>query len=59
VRERGAEVVKIVQPPAEITGFKYLMVWHPRLHTDAAHVWLRTMVRAAGNTLCRRERTGR
>jgi hypothetical protein len=23
----------------------------PRLHTDAAHVWLRSMVRAAGKTL--------
>jgi len=51
VPKRLAEVehhnptVKIVQPPAEMEGFPYLMIWHPRLHTDAAHVWLRSMVR--------------
>jgi hypothetical protein len=32
-------------------GFRYLMIWHPRLHSDAAHVWLRSIVRAAGKTL--------
>jgi DNA-binding transcriptional LysR family regulator len=45
--ERDNPAVKIVQPPEEMTGFGYLMVWHPRLHTDAAHVWLRSMVRTA------------
>jgi len=49
--ERHNLAVRIVQPPREMTGFKYLMVWHPRLHTDAAHVWLRTTLRAAGDTL--------
>jgi len=52
--ERHNPAVKIVRPPAEMTGFKYLMVWHARLHTDAAHVWLRAMVRAAGDTLTNR-----
>jgi len=32
-------------------GFPYLMIWHPRLDTDAAHVWLRSSVRAAGKAL--------
>ena len=27
------------------------MIWHPRLDTDAAHVWLRSNVRAAGKAL--------
>jgi DNA-binding transcriptional LysR family regulator len=49
--ERHNQAVKIVHPPAEMKGFSYLMLWHPRLHTDAAHVWLRSMVRAAGKAL--------
>jgi len=49
--ERHNPTVKIVQPPEEMTGFPYLMMWHPRVHTDAAHVWLRGMVRAAGAAL--------
>jgi DNA-binding transcriptional LysR family regulator len=49
--ERHNPAVKVVQPPAEMKGFKYLMIWHPRLHTDAAHVWLRTTVRTVGKTL--------
>ncbi len=51
--ERHNPAVRIVQPPNEMTGFKYLMVWHPRLQTDAAHVWLRTTLRAAGDTLAK------
>jgi len=31
-------------PPKEMTGFRYLMIWHPRLHKDAAHTWLRSIV---------------
>jgi hypothetical protein len=27
------------------------MIWHSRLHTDAAHVWLRSMISAAGKEL--------
>ena len=32
---------KAEKAPGEITGFKYLMIWHPRVNTDAAHAWLR------------------
>jgi hypothetical protein len=49
--ERHDPTVKILQPPAEMKGFPYLMIWHPRLDTDAAHSWLRSMVRAAGKAL--------
>jgi DNA-binding transcriptional LysR family regulator len=43
--------IKILPAPAEMTGFKYLMAWHPRVNTDAAHVWLRSMVRSAAKAL--------
>lgn len=49
--ERHNPAIKILQPPAELRGFPYLMLWHPRLHRDAAHLWLRSVVRAAGKAL--------
>ena len=49
--ERHDPTIKFVQPPAEMQGFRYLMIWHPRLHTDAAHVWLRSIVAATGRKL--------
>lgn len=49
--ERHNPGIKIVAPPAEMHGFRYLMIWHPRLHTDAAHVWLRSVMAAAGKSL--------
>jgi DNA-binding transcriptional LysR family regulator len=49
--QRHDPTVKILQPPAEMKGFPYLMIWHPRSDTDVAHSWLRSMVRAAGKEL--------
>jgi DNA-binding transcriptional LysR family regulator len=49
--DRHNPAVKILQSPAEMKGFPYLMIWHPRLDGDAAHSWLRSMVRAAGKAL--------
>ncbi|MPY91341.1 MAG: LysR family transcriptional regulator [Luteitalea sp.] len=49
--ERHDPAIKLVQPPAEMQGFRYLMIWHPRLHSDAAHVWLRSMMAATGKKL--------
>jgi DNA-binding transcriptional LysR family regulator len=49
--ERHNPTVKLLLPPVEMKGFPYLMIWHPRLDTDAAHVWLRSSVRAAGQAL--------
>jgi hypothetical protein len=37
--------------PEEITGFKYLMIWHPRVNTDAAHAWLRSEIRRIGKKI--------
>jgi DNA-binding transcriptional LysR family regulator len=43
--------IKILSAPGEITGFKYLMVWHPRVNTDAAHTWLRGEIRRIGKKI--------
>lgn len=40
--------VRIVRAPAVLGTFKYLMAWHPRMNTDAAHTWLRSIIREAG-----------
>ncbi|WP_394846112.1 LysR family transcriptional regulator [Pendulispora brunnea] len=39
--------IRVLEPPPELTGFRYLMIWHPRVHTDAAHTWLRSAIRQA------------
>jgi DNA-binding transcriptional LysR family regulator len=49
--EAGNRAVKVLKAPAEITGFKYLMVWHPRVNTDAAHLWLRGTVSRIGREI--------
>jgi hypothetical protein len=36
-------------------SFQYLMAWHPRMNTDAAHEWLRSTMREAGKTLTARQ----
>jgi DNA-binding transcriptional LysR family regulator len=46
--EASNPAIKILKAPAELEGFNYLMIWHPRMNTDAAHVWLRSIVREAG-----------
>jgi DNA-binding transcriptional LysR family regulator len=45
--QRHNRAIKFLPPPREIHGFKYLMIWHPRLHTDPAHVWLRGLIATA------------
>lgn len=42
--ETHKPALKLVLPPKIMTGFSYLMVWHPRLNTDAAHMWLRRAI---------------
>ncbi|HWL85301.1 MAG TPA: LysR family transcriptional regulator [Polyangiaceae bacterium] len=49
--ERHNPSIKVLEPPPELTGFRYLMIWHPRIHTDAAHTWLRSTVREACKSL--------
>jgi DNA-binding transcriptional LysR family regulator len=43
--------IKVQKAPEEITGFKYLMIWHPRVNTDAAHTWLRGEIRRIGKKI--------
>jgi DNA-binding transcriptional LysR family regulator len=42
---------KILQPPGEIGRFQYLMAWHKRLDTDAAHRWMRHTIREATTSI--------
>jgi DNA-binding transcriptional LysR family regulator len=49
--ERSNPAVKILKPPDLLGKFQYLMAWHHRMNTDAAHVWLRAVVRDAGKSL--------
>jgi DNA-binding transcriptional LysR family regulator len=43
--------LRILKPPEVLGRFNYLMAWHPRMNTDAAHLWLRHAIREAGNAL--------
>jgi len=37
--------LRLVKAPQELHGFHFLMAWHPRLDSDAPHVWLRQALR--------------
>jgi DNA-binding transcriptional LysR family regulator len=39
--------LRLVKAPPELHPFHFLMVWHPRLATDARHAWLREALRQA------------
>ena len=43
--------LRILKPPAVMGRLSYLMAWHPRMNTDAAHVWLRRVIRETGRAL--------
>ncbi len=36
--------LRLVKAPKPIGRFTYLMAWHPRMESDAAHIWLRNAV---------------
>ena len=40
--------LRFLEPPEVLGRFNYLMAWHPRMNTDAAHIWLRRAIRDAG-----------
>ena len=44
--ERNSSL-RLVKAPRELRPFHFLMVWHPRLTTDARHMWLREAMRKA------------
>jgi DNA-binding transcriptional LysR family regulator len=46
--EASNPAIKILKAPAVLGTFKYLMSWHSRMNTDAAHTWLRSTIREAG-----------
>ncbi len=45
--------IKVLNAPPEVGGFRYMMVWHPRLNSDSAHAWLRSTMRAIGEGIAR------
>jgi len=45
--------IRILKAPAEVGGFRYVMIWHPRLNMDSAHAWLRSTMLDIGSTLSR------
>jgi DNA-binding transcriptional LysR family regulator len=49
--EASNPALKILKAPAVLGTFKYLMSWHPRMNTDAAHTWLRSIIREAGKRM--------
>jgi len=49
--EAPKTVTKILEGPAALGSFKYVMIWHPRMQTDAAHIWLRSIIREAGKAI--------
>jgi DNA-binding transcriptional LysR family regulator len=52
--EAGNPSLKILKPPEVFGRFKYLMAWHPRMNTDASHLWLRAIMLKVGKSLWRR-----
>ena len=49
--EAPKKVTKILEAPAALGSFKYVMIWHERMQTDAAHIWLRSTIRELGRQL--------
>jgi DNA-binding transcriptional LysR family regulator len=43
--------LKVLEAPRELLPFHFLMVWHNRLRTDAAHSWLRNALRSAATEI--------
>ncbi|MCU1250040.1 MAG: Transcriptional regulator [Edaphobacter sp.] len=41
--------VRRVKSPAEIPGFRYSMIWHPRLHEEELHAWFRRLAQQTCN----------
>jgi DNA-binding transcriptional LysR family regulator len=36
--------LRVVEPPLDVPSFEMAMVWHERVHRDAAHLWLRERI---------------
>ncbi len=57
--ESGNAGVKVLKPPEVLGTFQYLMAWHPRMNTDAAHLWLRAVIREVGESVARQHKLDR
>src|ERR1700746_2050501 len=51
VLEASNRATRILEASAVIGSFKCVMIWHPRMQTDAAHAWLRATIRELGRRL--------
>jgi DNA-binding transcriptional LysR family regulator len=51
VLESSDKAIRILEGPAALGSFKYVMIWNPRMQTDAAHLWLRSTIRELGKRL--------
>jgi DNA-binding transcriptional LysR family regulator len=49
--ESANRALKILRPPEVLGKFNYLMAWHPRMNTDAGHLWLRGIIREAAKAI--------
>jgi DNA-binding transcriptional LysR family regulator len=49
--EAGNPALEILRAPPLFGTFKHLMAWHPRMNSDAGHVWLRSIIRGAGRQI--------
>lgn len=48
-----AEALDSFPLPFDLAGFEFQLVWHPRRHKDAAHVWFRTALAAYARGLAK------
>ena len=49
--EAPKTVTKILEGPPALGSFRYVMIWHEIMQSDAAHVWLRSTIRELGRQL--------
>ena len=48
--------LKLVGAPKALGAFRYLMAWHPRMNSDAAHGWLRTTLQQVSREISSADR---
>lgn len=41
---RGSPALQIAEPPVEIPGYEFVMLWDERSQRDPAHQWLRELI---------------
>ena len=51
VLRAGSTTLKLLRTPKPMSRFTYFMWWHPRMNSDAAHVWLRNIIQEVAKSL--------